>query len=148
MPQANYKPTEKQVQVAICDYLSLAVRQGRVITWWRAHAAHAHVGMATDRVRRLVCNFPGCPDILGVLPGGKLLALEVKSSQSAPRRDEQEKIIGQWQDAGCVASFVWSVDQVKALVDAHWDKHLESIAGARVLHHLARVLRDMTEVQR
>lgn len=35
----------------------------------------------------------GCPDIIGLLPNGKWVALEVKASASSPRRPLQEETV-------------------------------------------------------
>lgn len=49
------------------------------VSWFRRMNSGAYaVGEGKDR-RYVRFGFPGCPDILGMLKGGKLLAIEVKT---------------------------------------------------------------------
>lgn len=54
---------------------------------------------------------PGLPDAIGILPGGKILGLEVKSG-CAKLSVEQTRMMVQWQTAGGTWITARSVDDV------------------------------------
>lgn len=110
------EPREADVLASVLEYLAYAERQGRVI--W-----HARTNTGAGRLQRrdgtagqwLRFGWPGCPDILGQLPGGRLLALEVKRP-SGRVRPEQAAFLAKARDGGAVAAVVRSVDDVHRLV--------------------------------
>lgn len=69
-------PTEHQTQAAILRYLAISPR----VAWAeRMNTGAIKIPVANGRDRFLRFGFPGCPDILGQLTDGRLLAIEVKS---------------------------------------------------------------------
>lgn len=70
------QPTEHQVQTAILRYLAVSPR----VAWAeRMNTGAIKIPAANGRDRFLRFGFPGCPDILGQMTDGRLLAIEVKS---------------------------------------------------------------------
>jgi VRR-NUC domain len=65
------------------------------------------------RDRFLRFGFPGCPDIIGQLIDGRLLAVEVKSPTGRPTT-EQTAFLKRVADNGGVAVLAKSVDDVVA----------------------------------
>ncbi len=70
------QPSEHQIQAAILRYLAISPR----VAWAeRMNTGAIKIPAANGRDRFLRFGFPGCPDILGQLTDGRLLAIEVKS---------------------------------------------------------------------
>ena len=65
----NNAPLEKQTQRTILDYLELK----RIFCW-----KHHNVGIKKPNGHYIPTSLLGISDILGVLPDGKFLAIEVK----------------------------------------------------------------------
>lgn len=93
--------TEKEIQHGILDYLRM-----KGIFVWRNNTGAFKVG---DRFIRT--GMKGLPDILGVLQGGKLLAIEVKR-ESGRVSPEQEEVLLRLKNAGAVAFVARSLDDV------------------------------------
>ena len=55
---------------------------------------------------------PGCPDILGVLPGGRALAIEVKRKGGKPTC-QQEDWLKRALEQGAIAFVATSIEDVK-----------------------------------
>ena len=69
-------PTEHQTQAAILRYLKVSPR----VAWAeRMNTGAVKIPDPGGRDRFVRFGFPGCPDILGQLTDGRLLAVEVKS---------------------------------------------------------------------
>lgn len=49
----------------------------------------------------------GIPDRIGILPGGRMIAVEVKADPTKKPTELQKKVIGEMMDAGAI---VWLVD--------------------------------------
>jgi len=77
----------------------------------------------------------GTPDIIGYLPGGKLMGLEVKAPKAGTAKDRKEKQAA-WRErarqAGCVVAEVRSVAEAIAAV-----REAQSVARA---NHASPVL--------
>jgi len=57
----------------------------------------------------------GVPDLVGVLPGGRALALEVKRPGGGASTPLQRRMIWAWAEAGAAAGIVRSVDEAMGL---------------------------------
>jgi hypothetical protein len=75
--------TETEIQRAILDYLKL---QG--IFAWRVNNVPVSMMRGGQRVFRSFGGVKGVADIIGILPGGRLLAIEVKSEKGKPSPDQ------------------------------------------------------------
>lgn len=149
-----YLATESQVQAAILQALGIYQNFGIVNSFWRSHAAHVPVSGDPDkRLRHLRCNFKGCPDILGVMADGRLLAIECKRDARAPVTKDQRETLDKWGQAGAVAFVAWSVDQVHARME-QWGRERSEVGNhereivAKSLEQLdlfeaARVVRNL-----
>lgn len=104
--------TEKQTQAAILEMLELDHR----VIWSARMNSGATMFEDKNGKRRFVhFGFTGCPDIIGQLAGGQLLALEVKK-QNGRIRPEQRFFIDQARNAGACAGIVRSVDDAIELI--------------------------------
>lgn len=102
------RPREKHVQAAILQYLRL---RG---AW--AERFNSAAFKVEDRFVR-ANSAPGCADILAAYRGW-FIALEVKRDEKAKATPMQEQFLGGVRRAEGIASVVWSVGQVKAILDA------------------------------
>jgi hypothetical protein len=105
------RPTETQLVRACLDYLKL-----RGVCAWRSNSGAMTAG---DGPRKRFVRFSGargCSDILGVAPGGRFLALEVKMPAGRLTAD-QEAFLAQIRAAGGVALVVRSVDELRQALD-------------------------------
>jgi hypothetical protein len=92
---------EGEVQKAILDYLSV-----RGIFHWRVNTG------AMRRNGRLVrFGTAGVSDIIGVLPGGRILAIEVKAPKKYPT-EAQKDFLAQVKAAGGVGFVAYGVEDV------------------------------------
>jgi hypothetical protein len=77
-PFAKRKRTPQQSESSIVRVIIVALTAKRI--WcWRANSGVIPVTSAKYGKRVVVLSPPGTPDILGVLPGGRLFGLEVKT---------------------------------------------------------------------
>lgn len=99
MPKLHAK--ESEIQKGILDYL----RMNRIMAW-RNNSGAIKVG---DRFIRM--GQKGMPDIIGVLQGGRMLAIEVKTAigRVSP---EQEEMLLRLKNAGALAFVARSLDDV------------------------------------
>ena len=110
------EPTEADVLASVLAYLEVAERQRRVVWYARTNTGAGRLLRRDGTVGQwLRFGWPGCPDILGQLPGGRLLALEVKRP-SGRVRPEQEAFLDKVRTGGAVAAVVRSVDDVHELL--------------------------------
>lgn len=104
-------PLERDVQKAILDYL----RTVGVLAW------RVNVGAvaATHKGKRRFVRFgvPGQADIMGVLPGGTAIMVEVKRPGKRPTA-AQVAFLRQVQAVGACAFWADSVAVVEAVLDA------------------------------
>ena len=96
---------EREIQRVILDWLKL---QG--IFAWRQNT-----GAVTEGKRFIRFSIPGCADILGVLPGGRFLALEVKRPGHPPT-PEQYAFLRSIERAGGLAAVVTSLEDAMAVL--------------------------------
>lgn len=116
------EPTEADVLASVLQYLELARRQRRVVWYARLNSGAGklqHLDRTTGEAKISQWSrwgFKGCPDVLGQLPGGRLLVLEVKRPSGRTRPDQQA-FLDLALGAGAVGGIVRSVDDVHALLD-------------------------------
>jgi hypothetical protein len=105
------EPTEAEVLASIIVYLTAQQRLGRVVWFSRMNtgAGKLQYGNGTSQFMRF--GFKGCPDILGQLPCGRLLAVEVKRPSGRVSED-QASFISKAANSGAVAFVARSVDDV------------------------------------
>ena len=96
--------TEAQIQRACLDALH---RLG--ITCWRDQAGTARGG-------RTHLSPPGTPDIIGYLPGGRMLAIEVKTALGSVSQ-EQTNWLRHAHSQGVLCGIVRSAEEAIDLVD-------------------------------
>jgi hypothetical protein len=106
------RPKEKEVQRAILSYLAaLGVMAWRTNSGGFKGKSGSYYRFHTQR---------GCADIIGVLPGGRFLAIEVKrpgkDSTSKRRREEQLAFQDAINGAGGLAFIARSVAEVEAVL--------------------------------
>lgn len=103
---------ETYVKRSICSYLSL-----KRITFW----VNDSVGIWNEKrgvfmQRRDPYRRKGVADILGCLPGGRLLAIEVKSS-TGRLSPEQRAFLDEIAGLGGLAFMARSIDDVKRVLE-------------------------------
>ena len=98
---------EADILRAVLEYLKLAG-----IFCWRQNT-----GAVTEGRRFIRFGPKGGSDILGVLPGGRILALEVKRSWTVKVSEAQLAFLEAIRNAGGVAAIVTSVDEARAAVE-------------------------------
>jgi hypothetical protein len=96
--------TEAQVQKAVLEYLWI-----RGIFCWRNNTGAARMGNSRRYVH---FGFPGSSDILGVLPDGRFLAVEVKKNKGRLRK-EQKYFLSRIRECGGVAFVARAVEDVQ-----------------------------------
>ena len=107
------QPTEHQVQTAILRYLEVSPR----VAWARRMNTGAiKIPAANGRDRFLRFGFPGCPDILGQMTDGRLLAIEVKSP-SGRATEAQAAFLALVATHGGVAILARSLDDLTAILE-------------------------------
>lgn len=110
MPLKLPKPTEKQIQNQILDWLRLM--GGFVVRINSGAMRGDHKG------KRWYMRFndtPGCSDILGVWRG-RALAVEVKRP-GGKLTEHQERFLDAWQRAGGLAVVADSLDGLRAVLE-------------------------------
>jgi len=93
---------EGAVLRAVLDYLAI-----RHITAWRINTGAAQ----TESGRFIRFGVPGMSDIIGILPGGRFLAIEVKSAKGAAT-EAQLIFLAEIAKAGGLAFVARSVEDV------------------------------------
>lgn len=112
--QVKSKLKESDIQSMILKYLRY-----RGIFAWKNHSTGTWD--PKRRVFRKIVGtwaIKGVSDILGVLPGGRFLALEVKTPQRRKTASQDQlNFLSKIEELGGIASVVWNVDQVEKLLD-------------------------------
>lgn len=103
-------PLEKDIQAAILQYLRL-----RNVFAWRNNSGMQLIPNKGGGMRAIRIGLPGSADILGIMPDGRFLAIEVKRPGKMPT-DEQRAFLGQIEANGGVAVVAHSVDDVISLL--------------------------------
>lgn len=104
---------------AVRQALAYLERRGCIVWWARMNTGR---GRLVHRDRNpsqwITFGFPGCPDILGQLYDGRLLAIEVKrpSGRLSP---EQRAFLERAQRGGACAFVARSVDDVLRHIPLH-----------------------------
>lgn len=107
-------PTEHQTQAAILRYLAISPR----VAWAeRMNTGAIKIPAANGRDRFVRFGFPGCPDIIGQLTDGRLLAIEVKSLIGKATAKQSDFLSLVRRHHG-VAGIAHSVEDVAALLSA------------------------------
>ena len=99
------KPLERDIQKACLQWLALAK-----VFAWRNNSAAMVIGEGPSR-RFLRAGIVGGSDVLGILPGGKLMALEIKRP-GGKTTEAQEAFLQRVRDAGGVALVITSVEEL------------------------------------
>ena len=106
-------PTEHQVQSAILRYLAVSPR----VAWaQRINTGAIKIPAPGGRDRFVRFGFPGCPDILGQLTDGRLLAIEVKS-HTGRASEAQADFLALVATHGGVSVLARSIDDVTPLLE-------------------------------
>lgn len=100
-------PLEKQIENGILTYL-----WARGIFAWKAEKATGRGG----RKHSSKFHMNGIPDILGVLPGGRLLAIEVKT-KTGRVSDSQREFIEIIQSKGALAFVARTIGEVETVLN-------------------------------
>ena len=102
-------PTEQQIQHAILDYLNACPG----VFAWKSHNGAVwdpRGGFFRRNNSKYMPN--GIPDILGVIAGGRMLAIEVKRPTNYNITDEQRAMIDNLTRMGALAFIAHSVEEV------------------------------------
>jgi hypothetical protein len=107
-------PSEKEIQSQIMKYLS-----ARGIFHWRQNQGATVVPAAGGAKRRFfrMTSVDGVSDILGIIPDGRLLAIEVKAGRNGPT-EAQAEFLRRVKAAGGLAFVARSVEDVQRELDA------------------------------
>jgi hypothetical protein len=97
----------------------LQLLQLRGIFAWRNNSGAFVLGRARNR-RFFRAGTPGGSDILGVLPGGRFLAVEVKRPRGMPT-PRQQMFLAAVEAAGGVAVVIRDVGELAALLNGPGD---------------------------
>lgn len=99
-------PREHDIQTAILNYLG-----NKGIKAIRVNAGRYAVGEGKNR--RMIMGAPtGTPDIIGVIPGGRALYVEVKRPGKKPR-PSQVQVMDEYKYFGAVVCVATSVDELQ-----------------------------------
>ena len=107
MPRLRAQPSETQIQAAILQYLNFS----SLVAW----AARMNSGGATFGEKFVRFGFKGCPDILGQLTDGRLLAIEVKRPRNYPTQLQHE-FLELASGSGAAAAYATSVAEAEKIV--------------------------------
>lgn len=107
---------------AIKQALALLERRGRVVWWARMNTGSGQIMRRDGGASQWIeFGFRGCPDILGQLDDGRLLAIEVKRP-SGRLRPEQAAFLSRAGAAGACAFVARSVEDVFARIQRGKDR--------------------------
>jgi hypothetical protein len=107
------EPTEAAVQAAVLHTLAL---DRRVAFAHRMNSGAAWLPGKGGKLRPVRFGFDGCPDVLGMMKSGRLLAVEVKRPSGKPT-PVQERFLELVRAHGGVAGVVRSVDDLLRLLE-------------------------------
>lgn len=106
-------PLERDIQAAVLSYLQ---HDRRVALAGRINSGAHVAGEGRDRRFIRYHTLRGCPDILGMLRGGTLLAVEVKRPGQHPTED-QAAFLERVREAGGCAAVVRSIEDARRALD-------------------------------
>lgn len=108
------EPKEAEVLAAVKHALHLLELRGKVVWWARMNTGSGRLLRGKDNASQFIqFGFKGCPDILGQLHDGRVLAIEVKRPSGAIK-PEQAIFIEKASRAGACAFVARSVEDVFA----------------------------------
>ena len=110
-------PLERDIQAAILALLRVHPRVAWAV---RMNSGVAEYASGDGTVRRVRFAFAGCPDILGQLRDGRLLAIEVKRADGRVTED-QVAFLARAARHHALAFVARSVDDVRAMLDDRKD---------------------------
>lgn len=99
-------PLEREIQASILEYLHV-----KKIFCWRNNSGVNFLQNGQGKFRAIRIGLPGSSDILGVMPDGRFLAIEVKRPGKKPT-PEQEAFLHEIASRGGVAFVACSIDEV------------------------------------
>lgn len=105
------EPTEADVLATVLEYLALLERTGRLAWYARMNTGAGRLQTPRGPSQWVRFGFPGQPDVMGQLPDGRFLALEVKRP-SGRVRPEQAEFLAKVERHGGIAAVVRSVEDV------------------------------------
>lgn len=106
------EPTEAVVLYDVLACLKQLQSLGRVVWYARFNTAAGKLQYGNSGVSQFIrFGFPGCPDIIGQMPGGRLLAIEVKRP-SGVVTDDQAAFLEMASHGGALAFVARSVSDV------------------------------------
>lgn len=102
------------------------------LMWLKSRRIPAHKmnsgALRTERGCFIRYGFPGCPDIIGILPGGRFLGVEVKTG-TGRLTEHQEAFRRTVEESGGVFVVAREIDELAAAVDlAAMERKLEARA--------------------
>lgn len=108
------KPLEKDIQASILQLL----QRHPAVAWAHRMNTGATVVDAPNSKRRFIrYGFPGCSDILGMLKGGRFLAIEVKRP-GEEATDLQQAFLDSVNEAGGLGFVAWDIEDVAQALHA------------------------------
>lgn len=108
------KPLESDIQKQILQYLSLL----GIVHWRQNSGAFVVPAGAGSRRRYVRAGMPGVSDIIGLLPNGRFLAIEVKRPGEQPT-ELQQAFLSAVNHSGGLAFVARSVNDVQSTLEAH-----------------------------
>lgn len=100
-------PLERDIQKTILDYLKL-----KKIFAWKSNT----VGIKKENGKYIPAGMRGVSDIIGILPGGRFLAIEVKRDRKQLLSPYQEIFMENIRAQGGIAFVAYGLDDVMARV--------------------------------
>lgn len=107
---------ESETQKAILDYLAL-----KKIFAWRNNTGAQIIRNADGSTRFLRFGKKGSADILGIMPDGKFLAIEVKGKKGVVSLDQTNFLVEIKRNNG-VAMVAYSLDDVMKVIETYKTK--------------------------
>lgn len=101
----DYQPLEKEIQKTILDWLEL----NKIFAW--TNKTQGTYDPVKKIFRKSKNQMNGVPDILGILPDGRFLAIEVKRKPNKPSA-EQIEFIGKAQSLGALCFVSYGLDDI------------------------------------
>lgn len=107
--------SENEIQNSILEWLYFVD-----ITAWRNNSGAVFSQKDNTFRRKSKYDKNGISDILGILPDGRFLAIEVKKNKSCKPSKTQKDFINDIRRDGGIAICVWSVEQVKKALKEYY----------------------------
>ena len=104
-----YAAPENDVMASVLEFLQLHTQVGKV--WRQNTGAGRFVYPDGSASRFMRFGFPGCPDLMGYMRGGRALYVEIKNASGGRKNPDQVAFIEGAVLEGCVAFFASSVSE-------------------------------------